>query len=76
MASFQIDQKWGQYTITGIKTIIHGKHFPNTDITHRIALEGKCGAKATADVYDNERVGTLRKGDFGYFEGQSELDGR
>ena len=74
--TLELGTKWGKYTVTGIKKIIHGKHFPNTEITHRVALKGRRNAKATADVYGNGSLGTLRKGGFGYFEGQSILDGR
>lgn len=73
---YKIGQMWGKYTITGIKTIIHGKYFPNTDITHRLALKGLRGSQATANVYTEGNIGTLKKGGFGYWEGLEVLDGR
>ena len=72
--NYKINDKWGKYTVTGIQTIIHGKYFPNTSITHRIALKGQGGRKATADVYSGKDIGTLRN--YSYFEGETVLDGR
>ena len=74
--NLEIGQKWGKYTVTGIKTVAsYGKYFKNTDITHQIALLGIRGAKATAYVHKSGRVGNLIRGPFGYFEGESVING-
>ena len=61
--------------VMGIKTVIHGKNFPNRNLTHVIALKGRRGGESMAYVNREGQVGSLIKG-FGYFEGEYVLDGR
>jgi len=70
-----LGQSWGKYTVVGIKNIVHGKFYPNTDVLQIVALAGARGAKATAHVAKSGMVGKLQR-NFGYFEGYEILDGR
>ncbi len=69
MSNLQLNVTIGKYTIEGIKTIVHDKYFPNTDITHKVALIGKRGGKATAYIHASGNMGKVMTGNYGYFEG-------
>ena len=73
-----IGQKVGNFEIVGVKEIIHGEYFPNTNISHKISLRGNRGAKRWAYVYSDVRgIGKLENATAGfYFEGIGVIDGR
>lgn len=73
----KLGDKVNGMTIVGIKTIKHGKLFPNRNITHRLALTGKKGAQYNRDVFASGTMGRAKRcvGGFGYFEGEHALDG-
>ena len=70
----KIGEKYGKYTITGIRHITgHGKLFPNKNIVMKIALLGNRGAKVTAFVKRDGKVGKLFR-NFDYFIGEFYYD--
>lgn len=69
-----IGQRHKGYTVMGIKSIIHGRLFPNTDVVQVAALKGKRGAERYAYVLQSGHVSII--GEYGYFEGEGIIDGR